>query len=94
MGRLLSRVATYPSGARRRAGASSGRAIAIAVGDVPPRPRGAICAEDRNHRSEAVPLTADDSRSRDLGDCRLCSQLSAFSHSHSTRLRRQELTPQ
>ena len=72
----LSSIATYPSGARRRAGATGGRAIATAVSDVPPRPRGAICAEDRNHRSEAVPLTADDSRSR---DCRLCSQHSAFS---------------
>ena len=39
MGTLLSRIATYPSGALRRAGASGDRAIAIAGRDVPPRSR-------------------------------------------------------
>ena len=34
----FSGIATYPSGALRRVGVSSSRAIAIAVRDVPPRP--------------------------------------------------------
>ena len=38
----LSRVATYPSGALRRAGASSGRAIVIAVRDTRRGRRGVI----------------------------------------------------
>ena len=45
---LLSRVATYPSGALRRAGASSGRAIAIAVRDARRGRRGANYDEDRD----------------------------------------------
>ena len=48
MGTLLSRVVTYPSGALRRAGASSGRAIAIAGRDARRGRRGAIYAEDRD----------------------------------------------
>ena len=56
MGTLLSRVATYPSGSLRRAGASGDRAIAAAVRDVPPRPRGAIYAEDREGSPGSCPL--------------------------------------
>ena len=48
IGTLLSRVATYPSGARRRAGATRGRAIAIAGCRRPQRPRASIYAEDRD----------------------------------------------
>ena len=46
--KLLSRVATYPSGALKRAGASGDRAIATAVRDVPPRPPRRDYAEDRD----------------------------------------------
>jgi hypothetical protein len=46
--KLLSRVATYPSGALRRAGASGGRAIVIAVRDAPPRSPRQFYAEDRD----------------------------------------------
>ena len=60
MGRLLSHVAMYPSGARRRAGASSGRGIAIAVRDEPPRPRASIYAGDRDASLRNCPL--DDGR--------------------------------
>ena len=53
---LLQPIATDPLGALRRAGASGDRAIAIAARDVPPRPRGAIYAEDRDElvRSRAL----------------------------------------
>ena len=44
----LSDIATYPPGALRRAGASSGRAIAIAGRDARRGRRGAIYAEDRD----------------------------------------------
>ena len=46
MGTLLSRIATGPSGAQRRAGASGDRAIATAVRDERRGRRGAIYAED------------------------------------------------
>ena len=45
---LLPRGATYPSGARRRAVSSGGRAIAIAVRDGRRGRRGAIYAGDRD----------------------------------------------
>ena len=45
---LLSHVAMYPSGARRRAGATEGRAIVIAGRDARCGRRGAIYAEDRD----------------------------------------------
>ena len=45
---LLQNIATDPLGAKRRAGASSGRAIAIAVRDGRRGRRGAIYAEDRD----------------------------------------------
>ena len=48
MGTLLSRIATYPPGALRRAGASGDRAIAIAGRDVPPRPPRRFHAEARD----------------------------------------------
>ena len=53
----LSGIATYPSGARRRAGASGDRAIAIAGRDARRGRRGAIFAEDRDARWPC-PLTA------------------------------------
>ena len=73
---LLSHVAMYPSGARRRAGASSGRGIAIAVRDGRRGRRGAICAGVAMHRSRAVLLTPDDSRAVVLADLQIV--LSAF----------------
>ena len=56
MGTLLSRVATYPSGSLRRAGASGDRAIGIAVRDGRRGRQGAIYAEDRNGSLGSRPL--------------------------------------
>jgi len=58
----LSGIDTYPSGALKRAGASSGRAIAVAVRDVPTRPPRRNLRRTATFRSGAVPLMADDSR--------------------------------
>ena len=56
MGTLLSRVATYPPGALRRAGATGDRTIAIAVRDARRRSKGAIYAEDRDASLCSRPL--------------------------------------
>ena len=71
------RIATYPSGARRRAGASGDRAIAIAVRDGRRGCRGTIWSGVAMHRSRAVLLTPDDSRAVVLADLQIV--LSAFS---------------
>ena len=52
----LSGIATYPSGARRRAGASGDRAIAIAGRDARRGRRGAIYAGDRDFLLESRAL--------------------------------------
>ena len=82
---LLSHVAMYPSGARRRAGASSGRAIAIAVRDARRGRQGAIYAEDRNAplRSRAL----DGGRLSFEGFRHLGILLSAFSIFQSSHAR-------
>ncbi len=71
MGTLLSRVATYPSGALRRAEASGDRAIAIAVRDARRGRRASICAEDRDGLLGSVPLTADNPRQGVLRDLQI-----------------------
>ena len=73
----LSGIATYPSGALRRAGMSSGSAIDIAVCDGRRGRRGTIWSGVAMHRSRAVLLTPDDSRAVVLADLQIV--LSAFS---------------
>ena len=85
---LLSHVAMYPSGARRRAGATEGRAIVIAGRDARRGRRGAICAGVAMHRSRAVILTPDDSRAVVLADLQIVlSTCSAFSFFQLARAR-------
>ena len=71
MGTLLSRIATDPSGALRRAEASGDRAIVIAGRDARRGRRGAICAGVAMHRSRAVLLTPDYSRAVVLADLQI-----------------------
>ena len=67
----LSGIATYPSGALRRAGMSSGSAIDIAVCDGRRGRRGTIWSGVAMHRSRAVLLTPDDSRAVVLADLQI-----------------------
>ena len=55
LGTLLSRVATYPPGARRRAGASGDRAIVTAVRDGPPRSQTILRRRQRRIAQEPCP---------------------------------------
>ena len=73
----LSDIAKYPSGALRRAGASSGRAFAIAARDARRGRRGSICAEDRDSSLKSRAL--DGGRLSFEGFCDLQIVLSAFS---------------
>ena len=82
MGKTLSPLGTYPSGALRRAGASGDRAIVITVRDTRRGRRGAIYAGVAMHRSRAALLTPDDSLAGVLADLQIvlstCSTFSFF----------------
>ncbi len=56
MGTLLCRIATYPSGALRRAGGTGGHTIDIAASGARRGRRGAIYAEDRDGSLSSRPL--------------------------------------
>ena len=84
---LLPRVATYPSGARRRAGASGDRAIAIAGRDVPPRPPSLVWAEDRDVSLRNRHLYVGSLSCGRFGGSEDCAQQSAISSGPSSHAR-------
>ena len=80
---LLLRVATYPSGARRRAGASGDRAIVIAGCDARGGRRVSIYAEDRDGLLGSRALDGERLSYEGLCYLQIGSQHSAFSSQSS-----------
>ena len=86
MGTLLSRVATYPPGARRRAGASGGRAIDIAAATGAATAEAQFTPKTATDRSRAVLCTTDDSRPGVLEFSQVSALLCIFTEPELARL--------